>query len=124
MTHDGKGDSKMEPAYYQIPYLVVSSIPPEVDTYLRGLGLLGEEGAGSGGTTTAAAPAAAKGTAKGQQQQQQQQQPKQQQHPEFLGAEFYFPIFCPRGLFARVVAHLAQVSKGLGLNVGPLGLGQ
>ena len=106
MTNDGKGDSKMECAYYQIPYLVVFSIPPEVDTYLRGLGLLGEEGAASGGTTAASA----KGTAKGQQQQQQQQ--SKQQRPEFLGAEFYFPIFCPRGLFHRVVAHLAQVSMG------------
>ena len=30
---------------------------------------------------------------------------------ETLAAEFYFPIFSPRGIFAVIVSHLGQVMK-------------
>ena len=55
-------------------------IPPEAEDYLKTLGLI-EEGLGA----------------------------KTQKFPETLGVEFYFPIFCPRGLFTRMVSHLGQV---------------
>ena len=79
----GKAEQKKELSYLQIPYLITATIPSETEEYLKSLGLLDEAG-GKG--------------------------PK---GPEFLAAEFYFPIFSPRGLFARTVSHLGQVQSTL-----------
>jgi len=78
------GGGRAEPSYFQIPFLVDVGIPPEAEDYLKTLGLI-EEGLGA----------------------------KTQKFPETLGVEFNFPIFCPRGLFTRMVSHLGQVLKSV-----------
>ena len=76
------GAGRPEPSYFQIPFLVNATIPPDTEAYLKTLGLIEEAGA------------------------------KGHKFPETLGVEFYFPIFSPRGLFSRMVSHLGQVGGG------------